>query len=102
MLIDIADQSSNISPTSQPAHDSSQTVHNSHKTALPRKSDRPPPIIVYGITNYPKFDEFLKDKQVHDCTRKATNSGLILTTSSTDNYRKLHSALRIECNEKKF
>ncbi len=62
------------------------------------KSDRPPPIFVYGVTNYAAFSKFLQTHQVSDCTRKETNSSLILTTSTAERFRALHTVLRTECS----
>ena len=64
------------------------------------KQIRPPPIFVYGITNYQEFSKFLEDHNVQECTRKETSASLILNTKDADQYRKLHSVLRQECQEK--
>ena len=61
------------------------------------KVPKPPPIFVHGVTSYPKFINFLRSRNVADCLKKETNSGLILSTASAEQYRKLHAVLRLEC-----
>lgn len=63
----------------------------------PATSERPPPIFVYGITDYAAFAQFLKTHKVDNCTRKETNSSLILTTQTAEHFRALHKVLRTEC-----
>ena len=52
---------------------------------------------MYGVSKYADFDKFLESNGVENCTRKETNSALILTTETADQYRKLHAILRQEC-----
>lgn len=65
------------------------------------KSVQPPPIFVYGVQNYIAFAQFLRGKEVADCTRKEINSGLILSIETSDQYHKLHMVLRVKCTEGK-
>ncbi len=66
-----------------------------------KKVIRPPPIYVYGVTDYRSFSAFLVDNKVDSCTRKETSTALILNTTTPDEYRQLHSVLRKECSDKK-
>ena len=90
----------------QPSPSSPQSVINtqdsSSQSALEMETSqikilRPPPIFVYGVTNYTEFIKFLKSQDVDNCLHKETKSALILTTTSADQYRKLHKVLRQEC-----
>ena len=87
--------SADLSSTSQPI-----TPMITDQVQPPPKTDRPPPISVYGVTNYAAFAKFLKSQQVHECTCKETSNSLILNTKDADQYRKLHSVLRQECQDK--
>lgn len=56
------------------------------------------PIFFYGVTNYSEFVKFLQSQEVANYLHKETNSGLILTTTTTDQYRKLRQVLRHKYN----
>lgn len=86
----------------QPTSSDSVPTQSTNKQASPQspvKPIRPPPIFVYGVTNYVTFSKFLKENKVNDCIRKETNNYLILTTATSDQYRCLHAVLRKECTE---
>lgn len=76
---------------------SSDNSSSSHPTSA--KPVQPPPIFIYGVTDYAKFSKFLKDDKVDDCIRKETKSELILTTATADHYRRLHAVLWKECTD---
>ncbi len=51
------------------------------------KSEKPPPIFVYGVTNCTEFAQFFSSNEVDECTQNETNRELILYTKTVDQYR---------------
>lgn len=92
---------SNTPPTLTTSTGNDEMDVENSPSAQPRVAERPPPIFVYGITNYTAFSTFLRESNVADCLRKETSNALILTTKTADQYRKLHAVLRAECTEAK-
>lgn len=88
-----------IIDSQQPQGSQSSPTQMDTTPSIP-KTERPPPIFVYGVTNYTEFARFLSLNGVEECTRKETNREFILNTKTVDQYRKLHSVLRTECVDK--
>lgn len=48
------------------------------------KYERPPPIFIYGVTNYAEISRYHTANVVDDCIRQKTAKKLILNTKTAD------------------